>query len=79
YTDPFELLRCNNNDLPTIPHDKTFEEIPDKLCVTLRNNQFLQFDAGPGSELIIIFSSNEQLRLLEDAKGYFRTGPPSIT
>ncbi|CAF1052556.1 unnamed protein product [Didymodactylos carnosus] len=27
-----------NNDLPTILHDKTFEKIPDKLCVTLRNN-----------------------------------------
>ncbi|CAF1321107.1 unnamed protein product [Didymodactylos carnosus] len=73
-------LRNLLNGLPTIPHDKTFEKIPDKLCVTLRNNQLLQFDTGPGSDRIIIFSSNRQLRLLEDTKhilvdGTFRVTP----
>jgi hypothetical protein len=41
--------------------DRTFEKIPDKLAITKTNNQFLQYDSGPGDDRIIIFSSLEQL------------------
>lgn len=53
------------NDLPKIPHDTAFEKIPDKLSTTKRNNKFLQYDSGPGNDRIIIFSSVEQLKILE--------------
>ena len=53
------------NDLPSTPHDKTFNQIPVKLTMTQRNNLFLQFDSGPGNDRIIIFSSIEQLKIFE--------------
>jgi hypothetical protein len=52
------------NDLPKIPHDKTFDRIPDKLMTTKRNTLFLQFDSGSGNDRILIFSSTDQLDLL---------------
>ena len=52
------------NDLPKIPHDRTFAQIPDKLMVTKRNSAFLQFDSGSGDDRLLIFSSNDQLELL---------------
>ncbi|CAF1988490.1 unnamed protein product, partial [Rotaria magnacalcarata] len=55
-------------DLPEIPHDKTFNLIPDKLTTTKRNSLFLQFDYGPGNDRIIIFASAEQLQLLENGE-----------
>lgn len=56
------------NDLPQIPHDKTFNQIPDKLTKTKRNNILLQFDSGPGNDRIVIFASTEQLQLLESSE-----------
>ncbi|CAF4453363.1 unnamed protein product, partial [Rotaria magnacalcarata] len=54
--------------LPEIPHDKTFNLIPDKLTTTKQNSLFLQFDSGPGNDGIIIFASAEQLQLLESGE-----------
>jgi hypothetical protein len=56
------------NDFPKIPNDRTFNQISDILTVTKRNNEFLQFDSSPGDDRIIIFSSLEQLRLLENCE-----------
>jgi hypothetical protein len=56
------------NDLPKIPHDRTFDKIPDQLATTKTNNQFLQYDSGPGTDRMIILSSLEQLRLLESCE-----------
>ena len=53
------------NDLPSTPHDKTFDQFPVKLTMTQRNNLFLQFDSDPGNDRIIIFSSIEQLKIFE--------------
>ncbi|CAF4465447.1 unnamed protein product [Rotaria socialis] len=58
--------RRGKTDLPEIPHDKTFNQISDKLTTTNRNSVFLQFNSGPGSDRIIIFASAEQLQLLEN-------------
>jgi hypothetical protein len=55
-------------DLRKVPHDRTFDKIPDQLATTKTNNQFLQYDSGPGNDRIIIFSSLEQLRLLESSQ-----------
>ncbi|CAF3126501.1 unnamed protein product [Rotaria socialis] len=55
-------------DLPEIPHDKTFNVIPDKLTTTKRNSLFLQFDSDPGNDRIIIFALAEQLQLLESGE-----------
>ena len=61
----FEHIKRNiqhqrgKNDLPSIPHDKTFDQIPAKLTITQRDNLFLQFDSGPGNDRIITFSSVE--------------------
>ena len=53
------------NDLPSTSHDKSFDQIPVKLTMTQRDNLFLQFDSGSGNDRIIIFSSIEQLKILE--------------
>ena len=53
------------NDLPSTPHDKTFDQIPVKLTMIQRDSLFLQFDSGPGNDRTIIFSSIEQLKILE--------------
>ena len=53
------------NDLPSTPHAKTFDQIQVKLTMTQRDNLLLQFDSAPGSDRIIIFSSIEQMKLLE--------------
>ncbi len=58
--------QCGKNDLRKIPQDQTFDTIPDKLAKTKRNSQCLQFDSGPGNDRVIIFSSPEQLKLLEN-------------
>ncbi|CAF3860645.1 unnamed protein product [Rotaria sp. Silwood1] len=68
------------NDSPKIPNDRTFNQIPDILSVTKRSNEFLQFDSGPGDDRIIIFSTLEQLQLLENCEqllvdGTFKVAP----
>ncbi|CAF2151195.1 unnamed protein product [Rotaria magnacalcarata] len=66
-------------DLPEIPHDKTFNLIPDKLTTTKRNSLFLQFDYGPGNDRIIIFASAEQLQLLENGEQLLVDGTFKVT
>jgi len=56
------------NDFPKVPNDRTYNQISDILTLTKRNNEFLQFDSGPGDDRIIIFSSLEQLQLLENCE-----------
>ena len=60
--------RRATNDFPKIPNDRIFNQIPDILRVTKRNNEFLQFDSGPGDDCIIIFSTLEQLQLLKNCE-----------
>jgi hypothetical protein len=38
------------NDFPKVPNDRTYNQIPDILTITKRNNEFLQFDSGPGDD-----------------------------
>lgn len=40
-------------DLPKIPQDKSFDKIPDIFTVTQRNDNFLQYDSGPGADRIL--------------------------
>lgn len=61
-------------DLPTIPHDKSFVNIPDLLSLTQRNDQFLRYDSGPGNDRIIIFSSNDQLQLIQTCQDFLVDG-----
>ncbi|CAF1618235.1 unnamed protein product, partial [Rotaria magnacalcarata] len=72
--------RRGQNGLPKIPHDKTFDQIPDQLSTTKRNTVFLRYDSGSGNDRIIIFSSTEQLQLLENGEellvdGTFKVSP----
>ncbi|CAF3878516.1 unnamed protein product [Rotaria magnacalcarata] len=76
--------RRGKNDLPEIPHDKTFNLIPDKLTTAKRNSIFLQFDSGPNNDHINMFASDEQLQLLENCEqllvdGTFKFIPVSTT
>ncbi|CAF0784768.1 unnamed protein product [Adineta ricciae] len=43
------------------PNDPNFHSIPVKLTTTLRNDQFLRCDTGPGEDRILIFASDELL------------------
>ena len=44
------------NDFPKIPNDRTFNQIPDILTVTKRNNEFLQFDSCPDDRILCILN-----------------------
>ncbi|CAF2132253.1 unnamed protein product, partial [Rotaria magnacalcarata] len=66
-------------DLPEIPHDKTFNLIPDKLTTTKQNSLFLQFDSGPGNDGIIMFASAEELQLLESGEQLLVDGTFKVT
>lgn len=57
-----------NNDLPKIPHDKSFNSIPPTLSITTRGEPFLQYDSGPGDHRILIFASPGQLKILESTE-----------
>ena len=56
------------NDLPQLPLDKNFNIIPAPLTTTLRNDNFLQFDSGPGDNRLLIFASINQLKILESTE-----------
>ena len=56
------------NDLPQLPLDKNFNIIPAPLTTTLRNDNFLQFDSGPGDNRLLIFASINQLEILESTE-----------
>lgn len=56
------------NDLPKIPHDKTFTTVPTSLTTTIRGETFLQYDSGPGEHRILIFASSEQLDILSECE-----------
>ena len=56
------------NDLPKLPLDKNFNIIPGALTTTLRNDNFLQFDSGPGDNRLLIFASIYQLEILESTE-----------
>ncbi|CAF1040298.1 unnamed protein product [Didymodactylos carnosus] len=67
------------NDFPPIPHDKNFNTIPAELTTTMRHDKFLQFDSGPGDNRLIIFSSTDQLKILEDTEEVFIDGTFKVT
>ncbi|CAF3280865.1 unnamed protein product [Rotaria socialis] len=67
------------NDLPQIPHDKNFTMVPTSLTMTIRNDAFLQFHSGPGDHRLIIFSSPEQLKILEETEEILIDGTFKIT
>ena len=56
------------NDLPKIPHDKTFTTVLTSLTTTIRGETFLQYDSGPGEHRILIFASSEQLDILSECE-----------
>jgi hypothetical protein len=62
------------NDLPPIPHDKTFGSVPASLKTTNRDKTFLQYDSGSGEHRILIFSSDEQLDIFSDCEELFIDG-----
>ncbi|CAF1014396.1 unnamed protein product [Didymodactylos carnosus] len=45
----------------------------------MRHDKFLQFDSGPGDNCLIIFSSNDQLKILEDTEEVFIDGTFKVT
>ena len=67
------------NDLPPIPHDRNFTVIPLSLTITSRNDQFLQFDSGPGEDRMIIFASNDGLGILGECEEILIDGTFKIT
>ncbi|CAF3241115.1 unnamed protein product [Rotaria sp. Silwood2] len=71
--------RRGQNNLPEIPHDRTFNQIPVQLTTTKRNSSFLQYDSGAGNDRIIIFSSLEQLQLLENCEQLLVDGTFKVT
>jgi hypothetical protein len=52
------------NDLPQIPHGKTFTSVPASLRTNNRGETFLQYESGPGEHRVLIFSSDEELAIL---------------
>ena len=56
------------NDLPQLPLDKNFKIIPAPLTTTLRDDNFLQFDSGPGDNRLLIFASINQLEILQSTE-----------
>ncbi|CAF3348921.1 unnamed protein product, partial [Rotaria socialis] len=63
------------NNLPKIPHDKTFDRIPDQLTTTKRNTAFLQYDSGPGNDRIIIFHHLNNYNFLKIVNNYYLMEP----
>ena len=61
-------IQRQQNDLPQVPLDKNFNIIPAPLTTTLRNDNFLQFDSGPGDNRLLIFASINQLEILESTE-----------
>ncbi|CAF4376128.1 unnamed protein product, partial [Rotaria magnacalcarata] len=42
--------------------------VPTASTMTIRSDKFLQFDSRPGDHRLIIFSSPEQLKILEETE-----------
>ncbi|CAF3794187.1 unnamed protein product [Rotaria magnacalcarata] len=53
--------------------------VPTALTMTIRNDKFLQFDSGPGDHRLIIFSSPEQLKILEETEEILIDGTFKVT
>ncbi|CAF4467107.1 unnamed protein product, partial [Didymodactylos carnosus] len=62
------------NDLPQIPNNVDFPCVPILLQSTKRNEIFLRVDTGPGADRILIFSSPEQISILESSDDFFIDG-----
>ncbi|CAF0834509.1 unnamed protein product [Rotaria sordida] len=63
-----------NNDFISPPNAANFISIPTILCKTLRQAQFLRCDTGPGDDRIIIFSSDEQINILQSTHHFLADG-----
>ncbi|CAF1635202.1 unnamed protein product, partial [Didymodactylos carnosus] len=49
------------------------------LATTKRNSKFLQFDSGPGNDRLLIFSSVDQLQLLDNCEELLVDGTFKVT
>ncbi|CAF1250999.1 unnamed protein product [Adineta ricciae] len=67
------LLR-QNNQMVKEPNDPNFASVPIPLTKTIRNDQFLRCDTGPGEDRILIFASDEQVDILQDTEEYLVDG-----
>ncbi|CAF1407048.1 unnamed protein product [Adineta ricciae] len=67
------LLR-QNNQIVKEPNDPNFASVPIPLTKTIRNDQFLRCDTGPGEDRILIFASDEQVDILQDTEEYLVDG-----
>ncbi|CAF1533811.1 unnamed protein product [Adineta ricciae] len=67
------MLR-QKNQMVKEPNDPNFLSVPVKLTTTLRNDQFLRCDTGPGEDRILIFASDEQVDILQDAEEFLVDG-----
>ncbi|CAF1114027.1 unnamed protein product [Rotaria sordida] len=61
-------------DLPQVPNDVDFPTIPGVLQLTKRNDTFLRIDTGSGPDRILIFSSSEQLEILQTSTNFLMDG-----
>ncbi|CAF3804450.1 unnamed protein product [Rotaria sordida] len=61
-------------DLPQVPNDVDSPTIPGVLQLTKRNDTFLRIDTGPGPDRILIFSSSEQLEILQTSTNFLMDG-----
>ena len=61
-------IQRQKHDLPQLPLDKNFNIIPIPLTITLRNDNLVRFDSGPGNNHLLIFVSINQLKILESTE-----------
>ncbi|CAF3622430.1 unnamed protein product [Rotaria socialis] len=67
------MLRQNNRVVKE-PNDPNFSSVPLSLTKTIRNDQFLRCDTGPGEDRILMFASDEQADNLQDTEEFLVDG-----
>ncbi|CAF4556485.1 unnamed protein product, partial [Didymodactylos carnosus] len=66
--------RRQNHHLPSVPNNIDFPSVPPVLQVPNKRFFFLRSDSGPGPDRLLIFSSPEQLSVLETATDFLVDG-----
>ena len=59
---------------PTVPRSRADLVLPEQYQQTTRREPFLQFDSGADDQRILLFSTQENLNLLETANDWFADG-----
>ncbi|CAF3023510.1 unnamed protein product [Rotaria sp. Silwood2] len=67
------MLR-QNNQLVKVPNDQNFSSVPIPLTKTVRQDQFLCCDTGPGEDRILVFTSVEQIYILQHTDEFLVDG-----